>query len=304
VRLFSRPSSPRGPNLPPVTPGIARLGTDDPRQLGPYRLCGLLGHGTAGPVYLGRGAARHGGRRRTAAVRALRPELLRDRQLRARLRHDLEAVRTRTAGPYLARPLDCELDSDRPWAAAEFVPGPSLAHLLGRYGPPPEAVVRVLGAALAHALAELHAAGVVHGALRPTAVLVTADRPRVADCALALDPLAEERGRPADDVFDLGVLLALTASGGHHPFAGSLLPSAREDPDLTGVPSALHPVLLGCLHKVPGHRPAADALAAWLDPAGTAWRPAREWLPQDWLPALGAWAALARELGGRRFLPW
>ncbi|GAA2465193.1 hypothetical protein GCM10010405_57030 [Streptomyces macrosporus] len=278
---------------------MAPLGTDAPRRLGPYRLYGVIGRGTSGPVHLGRGAARRGGRKRAAAVRALRPELLRDRQVRARLRHDLETIRTRVDDPHPARPLDWELDSEQPWIASEFVPGPSLAHLLDRYGPPPEDVVRALGAALARALAALHAAGVVHGCLRPSSVLVTDDRPRLVDCALTLDPLAEDRGQGADDVFDLGVLLALAASG-HHPFAGGVLPSGREGPDLTGVPTALHPPLLACLHKDPCHRPAPGALAACLDPEGTASRPAGEWLPEVWLHTVGVRAAEARELLGWR----
>lgn len=293
---------------------MARPATDAPRRLGPYRLHGTLGHGALGPVHLGRGAARRGGRKRLAAVRALRPELLRDRQLKARLRRDLDTVRTRVTSPYAALPLGCELDGERPWAAVEFVPGPSLARLLVRYGPPPEAAVRALGAALAHALADLHAAGVAHRTLRPASVLVAADRPRAVDCALgalAGEPPADGHGGPADDVFDLDVLLALTASG-RHPFRDGPPPAGaprtsetpgapgRGEPAPAGVPAGLRPVLLACLDREPGRRPAADALAASLDPAGRAWGPAGAWLPELWLRAIGAHAALARELGGRR----
>ncbi|PJE96100.1 hypothetical protein CUT44_20130 [Streptomyces carminius] len=280
---------------------MPRPHTGAPRQLGPYRLYGVLGRGELGPVYLGRGGARRGGRGRTAAVRALSPVLLRDRQVRARLRNVLGTVRSRVTGPYVAPPLDCELDGEQPWVATEFVPGSALGRLLDLHGPPPEAVVRALGAALAHGLAGLHAAGVVHGALRPGAVLVAADRPRLVDCALLLDSAATDDGdapRPADDVFGLGALLTRVA-GGPQALTGAR-PEAGWTAVAAGIPEGLLPVLLACLHRRPEARPPASELTSWLDPRGTARRPAEEWLPQTWLHTVDSCAEHARELGGRR----
>ncbi|MEE1938797.1 hypothetical protein V1L54_05115 [Streptomyces sp. TRM 70361] len=285
-----------------MSTGMPRPHTGAPRRLGPYRLYGVLGQGGLGPVYLGRGGARRGGRGRTAAVRALSPVLLRDRQVRARLRNVLGTVRSRVTGPYVAPPLDCELDGERPWVATEFVPGPALGRLLDLHGPPPEAVVRALGAALAHGLAELHAAGVVHGALRPGAVLVAADRPRLADCALLLDSAAADDGdalRPADDVAGLGALLARLA-GGPQALTGARPEDGRTAAATAGIPAGLLPVLLACLHRRPGARPPANELASWLDPGATARRPAEEWLPHTWLHTIDSCAEHARELGGRR----
>nr|WP_240979424.1 protein kinase [Streptomyces sp. HNM0574] len=283
---------------------MARLGSSDPRQLGPYKLHGVLGHGTSGTVYLGRGAAHRGGRKQLAAVRALRPELLRDRQLRARLRHELETAGPKLDSPYVAAALGCELDSETPWTASEFVPGVSLAAAVAANGPLPEYAVRALAGALCHALTALHASRIVHRDLRPGNVLLTTGTPRAVDYALGLGradlggPDADGAG-PAADVFELGATL-VTAASGHQPFAGSILPSAREDPDLTGVPEALCPALLACLHKVPESRPHPVELARAFDLEETAGRPGAEWLPDAVLRQAESFAEAARGLVGRR----
>lgn len=287
---------------------MSGLSDTDPRRLGPYRLLGVLGHGGTGTVYLGRGAPRRGARRQLAAVRALRPELLRDRQTRARLRQQTQAVGAAAAGPWIAAALGCELDSERPWLATAFVPGAPLASLVERCGPLPERAVRALGGALARALAALHAVGVAHRDLRPENVLLTAGAPRVVDYALgpghgdpgsggaqAVAPAKDV----ADDVFELGATLVLAAAG-HQPFAGSLLPAVREGPDLTGVPDALCPPLLGCLHKTPESRPSADVLARVLDPSDTAEAATADGLPEPYRDEIGAVERAARALTGRR----
>ncbi|MGP3972756.1 protein kinase domain-containing protein [Streptomyces sp. 8N114] len=287
--------------------GIARLRETDPQRLGPFRLFGVLGHGGAGTVYLGRGSPRRGARKRAAAVRAVRPELLRDRQLRARLRQETARVADAVDSPFVADFLGCELDSEQPWTAEAFVPGVPLSALVTMYGPLPEMSVRALGGALARALMELHAAGTAHGDLRAANVLLAADGPRVVDYGIALGRRSAAVGGAgfgpsvlrAEDVFALGAVLVVAASA-RHPFAGSPLPSAREGPDLTGVPDALCVPLLSCLHKTPETRPQPESLAHTLDLSGTATRPAREWLPEPFLHEIGERADAARALIGRR----
>ncbi|GAB2828958.1 protein kinase domain-containing protein [Streptomyces daliensis] len=287
--------------------GFARLGGTDPRQLGPYRLHGVLGTGSTGTVYLGRGAPRRGERKQLAAVRAVRPELLRDRQLRARLRHEMQTAAS-LRSRYVAAALGCELDSEHPWMATEFVPGPPLSAAVARYGPLPEHAVRALGAALAQGLADLHAVRVAHRDPRPCNVLLAADAPRLVDYSLGLgrtdlghdDDHAEGgAARAADDIFELGSTLVV-AAGAHQPFAGSMLPSAREDPDLTGVPDGLCPALLACLHKTPESRPLPVPLARALDLEGAAERPAAEWLPEAYVHEIDEVEDAAKSLAGRR----
>lgn len=308
-------TGPDDPGLPPASPAAVPLGDGDPRQLGPYRLSGLLGHGRTGTVYLGRGAPRRGARKQLAAVRALRPELLRDRQTRAQLRQDQQTVAANVRDARIADPLGCELDSERPWLAAQFVPGPALASLIARHGPLPEPGVRALGGALAHALTALHAVGVAHRDLRPENVLLDAETPRLADYALGLGAAAagaapgaggfadtepgEQAAAQAGDVLELGAVLVFAATA-HRPFPATLLPAAREDPDLSGVPEGLRTVLLACLHKVPESRPSLDAVARALDPAGWAERPTSDWVPEVHTLEIATVAREARSLTGRR----
>jgi serine/threonine protein kinase len=284
---------------------IAPLGGSEPRRLGPFRLYGVLGEGGTGTVYLGRGAPRRGGRKQTVAVRGLRPELLRDRQQRARLRQEARAVADGVASPFLATPLDCEPDSERPWLATEYVPGLSLATLVSHYGPMPEDAVRALGGALCRLLVALHGAGVLHGDLRPRKVLLAADAPRVVDHGFGPDltgggSAAERAVAMAKTSCAMASVLVFAATG-HPPFRGGPRSAVHDWADLTGVPVGLQPALLACLHHDPVHRPQPTALARMLDLGDTAEHPATSWLPDAYLHEIGVRAEAARKLAGRHF---
>lgn len=295
-----------------MTEGTARLRDTDPQRLGPFRLHGVLGRGTAGTVYVGRGAPQRGARKRTVAVRAIRTELLRDRQLRARVRQETAHIAATARSAFLAEPLGCELDGEHPWIASAFVPGRSVAALVSSYGPLPEMSVRALGGGVSRGLAALHAAEAPHRDLRATNVLLTAEGPRLVDPGPPLGRSAAVGGRDsgavdtpgggefADDVFELGVLLVYAATA-RLPFAANPLPSAREDPDLTGVPEALRPTLLDCLHKTPSARPRPESLARALDLSAVANRSADTWLPDSYLHDIDTRADEARRLVGRLF---
>ncbi|MEV5315071.1 serine/threonine-protein kinase [Streptomyces sp. NPDC052610] len=293
-----------------MTPAITAPAPGAPRTLGPYRLVGVLGAGGMGTVYLGLG------RRRRAAVKTVLPELLREPGMRARFQREVTAAAT-VRSPYLTRTLDSDLDGAIPWLATEFVPGPTLATAVERHGALPVPAVRALGGALARALTALGDAGVVHRDLKPSNVLLPADRPRVVDFGIArvrgdttltvtgqrpgsvgyMSPeqvLGGELGPPSD-VFTLGAVLAYAATGRHlfhgdHPAMASFL-IAYEEPDLTGLPAALLPVLRRCLDRDPRRRPAPAELAEELDPQGAARRRTASWLPA---PVAGDAARLER----------
>ena len=279
---------------------MSGLGSSDPRQLGPYRLHGVLGNGRMGAVYLGRGAPRRGARKQLAAVRMLRPELIRDRPLRARLRQEMQSAASNVHSRFIADAAGCELDDAQPWIANAFVPGVSLAVLVAKYGPLPEGSVRALGGAMARGLMELHDARITHRDLGPHNVLIGADAPRAVDYGLALGRMSgPATDEAADDVFDLGSTLVFAASA-HQPFEGNALPMARVDPDLTGVPDSLCPALFACLHKTPESRPSPRVLANALDIAETADQPTAEWLPEECMFEIKEAAQTARKLTGRR----
>ena len=133
------------------------LQPDDPRELGNYRLLRRLGAGGMGRVYLARSP---GGR--TVAVKVVRQDLAADREFRARFRHEVEIARA-MSGRHTAPVVDADPDAALPWLATAYVLGPDLTDVVDTHGGLPEHTVRALGAGLAAALGEIHAAGLIHG---------------------------------------------------------------------------------------------------------------------------------------------
>src|ERR1700692_2765792 len=104
------------------------LRSEDPRQLGRYRLVARLGSGGMGQVFLGFSPAG-----RPMAVKVVHPELARDREFLRRFRQEVAAAR-KVSGAYTARVVDAG-DDDRPWLATTLVAGPSLADAVEQQGP-------------------------------------------------------------------------------------------------------------------------------------------------------------------------
>ncbi|WP_416980151.1 ABC transporter substrate-binding protein [Streptomyces sp. T028] len=267
------------------------LRTSDPARLAGYRLLGRLGAGGMGVVYLGRSA---GGT--LVALKVIQAEYAEDPGFRERFRREADTARRMTS-PWVAPLVDADPGAEQPWLATAFVPGPSLAEAVAAHGPLPVRTLRALGARLAEALRELHAAGLVHRDVKPGNVLLALDGPRLIDFGVARDPedtsltstgvvvgtpgfLSPEQARgaresgAAGDVFSLGCVLAYAATG-RPPFGtGSLdallYRTAHDAPDLEGVPEEIAPVVGGCLEKDPELRPTAGALAQSLSaPAPT-----------------------------------
>lgn len=263
------------------------LGKDDPRQIGPFRIIGLLGGGGMGRVYLGR--ATDG---RTVAVKTARAELADDRGFRTRFAREVAAAR-RVGGPFVAPVVDAAPHDDVPWMATDYVPGISLTDAVHDHGPLPEHAVLLLTAGLLHALTAVHAQGLVHRDLKPSNVLLTADGPRVIDFGIAysaahtaLTTTGTALGTPgfmapeqlvmsgpdvtaATDVFALGGVIVF-ATTGVGPY-GSAEPHAlmyrtvHEEPRLDGLPGRLRELAASCLAKGPGLRPTPAALLARAD---------------------------------------
>ncbi|MEU4006356.1 serine/threonine-protein kinase [Streptomyces albidoflavus] len=265
---------------------MEQLGPGDPQHIGAYRLQARLGAGGMGQVYLARSA-----RGRTVAVKLVRRELAEQAEFRDRFRKEVAAAR-RVGGAWTAPVLDADTEAEVPWLATGYVAGPSLQSVVAsHHGPLPERSVRILGAGLAHALKDIHAAGLIHRDLKPSNVLLTIDGPRVIDfgIARALETTAEaaltrtgavvgspgfmapeqvrgDRVTPAADVFCLGSVLAYAATGAL-PFgtAGSgvhalMYRIAQEPPNLADVPENLQDLIGACLAKNPEDRPTLDRL--------------------------------------------
>jgi outer membrane protein assembly factor BamB len=257
---------------------------DDPHTFGSYRPIARLGSGGMGTVYLARSA---GGR--TVAVKTMHAGIASDPSARTRFRLEADAARV-IGGQHGAKVVDADTQAETPWIATEYVLGPPLDEAVELAGPLPEATVRALGAALCGALGQLHSTEVVHRDLKPSNILVTAYGPKVIDFGIAraigddrLTRVGAAVGTPAfmspeqasgeehtsaGDVFALAGVLVFAATGhgpfGHGQTADLLYRVRYGDPDLTGVPAALVPILGRCLDKNPFRRPTTSELAAQL----------------------------------------
>ncbi|WP_053850529.1 PQQ-binding-like beta-propeller repeat protein [Streptomyces sp. NRRL B-24085] len=301
---------------------MQELRETDPRTIGPYEVLGRLGSGGMGEVYL---AEARGGLR--LAVKVVRAEHAEDRTFRARFRHEVRAAQTvGGTGTYTARVVDADTEAARPWMATEFVAGPNLRDAVLDRGPLPADAVRLLAAALAEALAAIHAKGLVHRDLKPSNILLAPDGPRVIDFGIVralegtaltrtgvvvgsvgyLSPEQIRNGAqvvPASDVFSLGAVLAY-ASGGKEPFGEGqdsvvLLRILTGDVDLSAVPREHLPLVESCLRDDPGARPTpAELVAAAGHTAGSL----REGLRPGWY-APGAQKETGTVRDGARWVP-
>ncbi|WP_169947444.1 serine/threonine-protein kinase [Microbispora sp. H11081] len=306
------------------------MGTSE--QLGPYRLVSALGAGGFGEVHL---ALDPDGR--TVAVKVLHPHVASDGFAIARLAREVETMR-RVRGGHVAEVLDVSLSGERPYIVTRYVQGRPLSTVVANDGPVEGAGLLRLALGLAEALESIHAAGVVHRDLKPANVIVSDGEPYVIDfgiaCALEsasvtasgavagtpgyLAPEMLEGGDagPEADVFAWGATLAFAASGrqpyGTGPAAAIAYRVVHREPDLSGVPSWLAPLVERCLSADPADRPAAEELtgllkeaAPALDGAGPARRAlsdaqTQEWRPGDRRPAAGRRSARGPSRSPRR----
>ncbi|NNH71901.1 serine/threonine protein kinase [Nocardia uniformis] len=264
---------------------IRPLTPDDRPQIGRYRILGELGSGGMGRVLLGVGADG-----RLVAVKQVHAHLLHEVEYRARFRREVTAT-TRVSGAFTAPVIDFDVDSPDPWLAAVFVVGLPLDKAVSEYGPLPVPAVRRLAAGLASALQAIHQAGLIHRDLKPANVLLAADGPRVIDFGIASisenpsgltetgsvlgspafmspEQTLADRLTPASDVFSLGSVLMMAATGAS-PFAApslayTLFNIAHTQPQLESLPPELRSLIEPCLHKDPAARPTPAQILDYL----------------------------------------
>ncbi|UQX01655.1 serine/threonine-protein kinase [Streptomyces sp. RerS4] len=253
-----------------------------PEYAGQYRLESVLGSGGMGVVHL---AASSSGLK--LAVKVVHAQHAVDPEFRARFRQEVAAAR-RVSGAFTAPVVDADPDAERPWMATLFIDAPTLSERVRERVLDPDELTR-LAAGLAEALRDIHRAGVVHRDLKPSNVLMADDGVRVIDFGIsrpADSDLRTETGKligtppfmapeqfqsPRDvgtaaDVFALGAVLVHAATGrgpfdsdSHYLVAYQVVHS---EPDLTGLPARLVPIVARCLAKDPAERPTAEALIA------------------------------------------
>ncbi|MEU3464567.1 serine/threonine-protein kinase [Streptomyces sp. NPDC006733] len=286
---------------------LGALRPEDPREIAGYRLLARIGEGGLGTVYLS-----HAPGGQPVALKVVRRAYARDEGFRRRFPADVRAAQD-VRGYHVVPIVGHDAGGDRPWLATAYIPGLSLDDALAAFGPlPPTAVLQLTGC-VAQGLRAVHGCGVVHRDLQPGNVLLGEDGPWLADFGLAGAAQSARLTRgtglvaapqymspehaggdaltPATDVFSLGLVAAVAASG-RHPYgeggpggpvslATRIANTARRPPDLTGYPDLLRPVLERCLAADPADRPAPAELAELCERA--AGRPLRDftgWLPE------------------------
>jgi eukaryotic-like serine/threonine-protein kinase len=259
-------------------------------QINQYTLKQRIGKGSMGEVWL----AEHRLLKRPCAVKFIRGELATHPAIAARFAREVQAV-TALSHPNTVRVYDYGRAADGSfYYVMEYLDGPTLEELVGRTGPLPPGRVVYLLRQLCGALAEAHAAGLVHRDLKPGNVIVATlggqkDVAKLLDFGLVQDLSTDAEARltrtgtvlgtpdymspeqaagesavdARSDVYGLGAM-AFFALIGHPPFKGKtfgqLLAAHRSEPppELSemrpDVPADLSAVIARCLAKDPANR--------------------------------------------------
>jgi serine/threonine-protein kinase len=286
------------------------------QQLGAYVLKKKLGAGGMGEVWL----AEHRLLKRPCAMKFIRAELAGEHATAARFEREVRAV-TALTHFNTVRIFDYGRGDDGSfYYVMEYLDGPTLDRLVKDGGPLAPARAVHLLRQLCGALAEAHAAGMVHRDLKPNNVLVAAlggqrDVAKLLDFGLVQDASTErsddritragtvlgtpsymcpeqaggEAVDPRGDLYSLGAVAFFLLTG-RPPFEGSTVGKlltahlTQPAPDVRTVrpdaPADLAAVVARCLAKDPKDRPQS---AAELDAALAACAPsARDGTPVVW----------------------
>ncbi|WP_156370675.1 serine/threonine-protein kinase [Nocardia arizonensis] len=266
------------------------LKSTDPKQIGPITIRGLLGYGGMGRVYFGVTDDAQ-----PVAVKVIREDLLGREEVRARFFRELDALRS-VQGPHIAALLDASDESaDQPWIAIEYIRGLTLKEVVETRGCLSAEHAATLGLLLAKALADIHAADLLHRDLTPGNILMSREGPKVIDFGLAafadgpsdLTGSTAHLGTPpcmspeqvnsprqistASDVYSLGATL-LYALTGHYPYRDQVtaarllkISDPNSPPDLDGLPTRFEPLVQRMLAHEPADRPTVSEVRAWCE---------------------------------------
>ncbi|MFJ5901555.1 serine/threonine-protein kinase [Streptomyces sp. NPDC093064] len=298
---------------------LGPLRPEDPRDVAGYRLVARIGEGGMGAVYLSytRG-------NQPVALKVIRREFAQDEEFRRRFQQEVQSAR-RVQGYHVVPVVDHDTTGSLPWLATTFVPGVSLDEAMAVYGPLPLPSALQLVGCVAEALRAVHVAGVIHRDLKPSNILLGAGGPWLIDFGIARAADATQLTRsggligtpqymspehvnggslsPATDVFSLGLVAAVAATG-RHPYgngaavtlASRIANSEFRPPDLTGYPEPLRPVLERCLAVDPASRPTPAELAELCAEAyGRPLRDFTRWLPNPLTAEIACRAQSSRQ---------
>jgi serine/threonine protein kinase len=266
------------------------------QQLGPYRLIDRVGAGGMGEVW----RAEDSRLGRIVAIKVLPPSFVADAEATSRLKREARTA-AQLYHPSIATIHSIEQDGDHIFIVEEFVEGESLTKVIKRGGLAEQEICRIVRA-VADALAEAHAKGIVHRDIKPDNIIVNGNRVKVLDFGIAkqvgvanaapetfvtqqgmilgtIHYMSPEQalGKTLDgrtDVFSLGVVLYEMTTG-RKPFEGETITETmtqiiRDEPrDAAAVNPNVSPgmkaIIDRSLRKNPAERFTAAEMVAALD---------------------------------------
>lgn len=265
-------------------PTMVELGPTDPKEVGPYRIVGRLGHGGMGVAYLGE----HGGQH--AVLKVLGQGAPLSAEDVSRWERELDAMRA-AASDRTVHLLDHDFTGRPPWFAMQFVPGHTLSYEIEAIGPLDREDLLPFATGLAEAVSDIHGAGVVHRDLKPSNVMLSPTGPRIIDFGvaaledatmltktghivgtvgwLAPEQITNDAYSTATDVHAWG-LCVLFASTGENPYASlssgaALYKIVHETPAAPpNMPRRLARVVEQALAKDPLQRPELHSIISYL----------------------------------------
>jgi eukaryotic-like serine/threonine-protein kinase len=244
-----------------------------------YELVEKLGRGGMAEVWQAKDVRLE----RTVALKVISPGLADQPEFLVRFLREAQSV-ARINHPNVVNILDFGDIEGNPFLVMEFVPGESLAEMVG--DPMDQDRAREIIAQAAAGAGAAHAQNIVHRDIKPANILVTDDgRIKLVDFGIASamgserltvtgttigsphyispEQASGERATPASDVYALGIVLyeMLTA---RRPFEGNNVTAIaaaqveqRPDPPsnhVTELDSGIEAIVMRCLEKDPGRR--------------------------------------------------
>jgi len=288
------------------------------RRLGQYQLQEKIAAGGNGTVY----RARHALLRRPTAIKLMNPDFSRDEVARRRFEHEVQITSELTHPNTIAVYDYGHTPDGTMYYVMEYLNGRTLDQVLRASGPQPAGRVIHILAQMAGSLAEAHGKGLIHRDVKPSNAMLCErggvfDVIKVVDFGLVTEfsaaageardrglligtPLymAPEiisdpgRASPASDIYALGAVGYFLLTG-RNVFEGENaaeicakhLDEAPQPPSRRAglpVPADLEAIILQCLEKQPGARPASaaevrDALLSCRDAGAWTQEQAGDW---------------------------
>lgn len=266
------------------------------RRLGSvYILDEVIGSGVQGTVWKGHKEDSE----QLLAFKILRRDLTSEPGVVDAFLRERETLR-RITSPNVIEVHDIVAENGTLGLVMDYVDGGDLDDLIRSHGALEPAMIAYLGANIAAGVGAVHAAGVVHGDIKPANILIdsstTPGTPKIADFGIAriCDSTAATRTAvgmgtlvymapeasagvppsPAKDVYALGIVLYQLACG-VPPFAGSPAYLVKMHSQMApgrpaGIPDQLWSLISGMLDKDPAKRPSVLEVYQTLAPLTTA----------------------------------